>query len=183
MEKALSQGREPVLGPTELLTQWLTQEDPCPPPPILGFGSWEMKGFACISKVFLRVLASVPFLKSQPSPFKDPEVLVTEDNVKSLHCTHKGHKTSRPYSIPVARASALEAEAGKSQVAGWLGLHSKTLPQNKKENYRVILQCLASDHLPVCRNKNKRGPEGRKWDGWKAKNSYSGGSAFQSVKD
>lgn len=105
MEKALSQGREPVLGPTELLTQWLTQEDPCPPPPILGFGSWEMKGFACISKVFLRVLASVPFLKSQPSPFKDPEVLVTEDNVKSLHCTHKRHKTSRPYSVPVALAA------------------------------------------------------------------------------
>lgn len=51
-----------------------------------------MKGFACISKVFLRVLASVPFLKSQPSPFKDPEVLVTEDNVKSLHCTVKDTK-------------------------------------------------------------------------------------------
>lgn len=117
MEKALSQGRKPVLGPTGLLTQWLTQEDPSHPPPILGFGSWEMKGVACIFEVFLRVLAFVPFLKSQPSPFKDPKVLVTEDNVKPHHCTGKGHKTSRPYSVPVALASALEAETGKSQDA------------------------------------------------------------------
>lgn len=133
--KSTQPGKGTLLGPTELLTQWLTQEDPSPPPPILGFGSWEMKGVACISKVFLRVLASVPFLKSQRSPFKDPKVLVTDDNVKSHHCTGKGHKTSRPYSIPVASASALKAETGQSQVAGWPGLHSKTLPQNKKENY------------------------------------------------
>lgn len=99
MEKALSRAREPVLGPAELLAKWLTQEDPSPQALILGFGSCKVNGVACIFKVPWRLFS---FGSLKTSPFKDPEVLVTQDIVKLLHCTGKGYKASRPYPIKMA---------------------------------------------------------------------------------
>lgn len=55
--------------------------------------------------------------------------------------------------------------------------HPKT--RKKITKSFVPTECLAFDGLPAFRNKHQRGPEGRKWDRWPAKNSDSRGSAFQ----